>query len=725
MTLYELLTLQPAYASRDRLQLIELIRHAEVPSPRAADARLPRDLETVVLKALDRDPKQRYQSADELAEDLQRFVKDEPIQARRVGPVERFGRWCRRNPALAGLSAAVLLLLALGTAVSSWQAVRAWAAERDALAAAAAEGTAKDTAEQAAAAAKAAKEQAEKRLQQIEKLNEVVTSLFTDLDIRQVKAGTEPLEAVLAQRLVKAADELEGEAVGEPLAVAGLQDRLGRSLVSLGYPNEAIGLLVKARATRAALLGAEHPDTLTSMNNLAGAYHLAGKPDLALPLYEETLKLRKAKLGAEHPDTLKGIHNLATGYQDTGKLELALPLFEETLKLMKAKLGADHPDTLTDMNNLAVAYQAAERLDRALPLYEATLKLKKAKLGADHPDTLKGMTNLASAYQAAGKLDRALPLYEETLKLTKAKLGADHPDTLTTMHRLASAYQAAGKLELALPLFEETLKLMKAKLGADHPDTLTGMNNLATAYGQQNRLDLAIPLFEETLQLKEKKLGRQHPDTLTTLANLGAMYKEAGRLAEASLLLEEAYAAAKKHPRLRVFGTELLDAYVKDGRPTAAVKGLVAELLEDARKRLPQGSPQLAGQLASLGLFLLQVKAFPEAEPLLRECLAIRAKHEPDDWTTFNAQSLLGGALLGQKKYAEAGPLLLQGYEGMKARAKAIPPQGATRIPEALDRLIELSTATNKPDETKKWQAERAKYAHRNTKTPHRNTKQR
>jgi len=71
---------------------------------------------------------------------------------------------------------------------------------------------------------------------------------------------------------------------------------------------------------------------------------------------------------------------------------------------------------------------------------------------------------------------------------------------------------------------------------------------------------------------------------------------------------------------------------------------------------------------------------------------------------------MLGGALLGQKKYADAEPLLLKGYEGMKQREKTISPQGATRLPEALDRLIELYTATNKPDEVKKWRAERAKY---------------
>jgi eukaryotic-like serine/threonine-protein kinase len=95
---------------------------------------------------------------------------------------------------------------------------------------------------------------------------------------------------------------------------------------------------------------------------------------------------------------------------------------------------------------------------------------------------------------------------------------------------------------------------------------------------------------------------------------------------------------------------------------------------------------------------------------LLGRCLVVRQRTAPDAWTTFNAQSLLGGALLGQKNYAEAEPLLLKGYEGMKAREKTVPPQGSARVPEALDRLIEVCTAANKPDEVKKWQAERAKY---------------
>ena len=96
-------------------------------------------------------------------------------------------------------------------------------------------------------------------------------------------------------------------------------------------------------------------------------------------------------------------------------------------------------------------------------------------------------------------------------------------------------------------------------------------------------------------------------------------------------------------------------------------------------------------------------------ESVSRECLAIREKQEPDDWRTFNTRSLLGGALLGQKKYTDAEPFLLKGFQGMKEREKSIPPPLTYILSEALDRLIQLYTETNKPAEVKKWQAEKDK----------------
>ena len=102
---------------------------------------------------------------------------------------------------------------------------------------------------------------------------------------------------------------------------------------------------------------------------------------------------------------------------------------------------------------------------------------------------------------------------------------------------------------------------------------------------------------------------------------------------------------------------------------------------------------------------LLQQK-YTEAELALRECLAIRKKTQPGEWTTFNTKSMLGGALLGQKKYAEAEPLLLVGYEGMKQREAKIPPEGKVRLTEALERLAELDEAMEKKDGAARWRKE-------------------
>ncbi|QDV37669.1 serine/threonine-protein kinase [Tautonia plasticadhaerens] len=118
LTLYELLTLRPAYASADRLRLIEQIKNEEPDRPRSLDGRIPRDLETIVLKAIEKAPERRYSSADAMAEDLRRFLDDDPIQARRASAADRYARWARHHPGIAVLGAVLTAVLVLSTAVS-------------------------------------------------------------------------------------------------------------------------------------------------------------------------------------------------------------------------------------------------------------------------------------------------------------------------------------------------------------------------------------------------------------------------------------------------------------------------------------------------------------------------------------------------------------------------------------------------------------------------------
>jgi tetratricopeptide (TPR) repeat protein len=277
------------------------------------------------------------------------------------------------------------------------------------------------------------------------------------------------------------------------------------------------------------------------------------------------------------------------------------------------------------------------------------------------------MSNLATGYKSAGKLDLALPLYEETVGLMKARWGTDHPDTLAVMSNLAAAYHAAGKLDRALPLFEETLRLKKARLGADHPDTLATMNNLGSVHRDAGKPELALPLLREAAAgMESRRFQHSHAGTIVTnLVNC--------------------------HEQLRQFA----EAEVWRRKWLAVVKG-----------RAGADSVAYAGELAALGLNLLQQQKAADAEPLLREALALREQKQPDAWTTFNTKSVLGGALLIQKKYADAEPLLLAGFRGMKQRADMIPREAKERLREALARLVRLYEATGKQDEAGKWRKE-------------------
>jgi serine/threonine protein kinase/type II secretory pathway pseudopilin PulG len=662
--LYAILTGQPPYQGRKIGEMLEKVKRCEYRKPRELKSGVPRALEAICLKALARRPEDRYATALDVAEDVRRWLADEPVAAWREPVLIRVRRWMRRHRT--GVAAAVVALLAGVAALGIVAGVQARANRQLRLASAATmraleqAQNAQAQTQAALAQSEASRKQAEESHQQAEAVTNFLVDAFRSPDPSQTGRDVKVVDV-----LDKAAEKLEKEFTGTAPTKGALLHALGLTYQGLGLYDRAISLHAKARNVREAALGPDDPDTLKSANSLAVDYWHAGRLSEAIALHEATLRIRESKLGPDHPDTLISRNNLAIAYHNAGRLDAAIKLDEATLKLFEAKLGPDDPHTLGSRNNLAVRYWSAGRLAEAITLDEATLKLKESKLGPDHPDTLTSRNNLAIRYRFAGRLAEAITLLDLTLKTRESKLGPDHPDTLMSRSNLANAYRDAGRLAEAISLDDATLKLRAAKLGPNHPDTLMSRSNLAVSYWSAGRLAEAIRLDETTLKLYESELGPNHPDTFRSNNNLASDYEALGRFPEA--------------------------------------EALYRRTLSGRRKTNKPDSPFLADDLASLGHFLLERSRWSEAEPLLREALAIRAKAARDDWEHYDAMSLLGSALLGQVRFAEAEALIVSGYEGMKAREARIYVPDRPRLLEAAERVVRLYEEWAKPDQAAAW----------------------
>jgi len=317
------------------------------------------------------------------------------------------------------------------------------------------------------------------------------------------------------------------------------------------------------------LLGEEHPDTLTSMNNLASTLKNQGDLSGARELQELVLAARRRILGEEHPDTLTSMNNLASTLMNQGDLYGARELQERVLAARRRIQGEEHPDTLTSMNNLAETLWNQGDLSGARGLEEQVLAARRRILGEEHPDTLTSMNNLASTLKNQGDLSGARGLEEQVLAARRRILGEEHPDTLTSMNNLASTLWNQGDLASARGLQEQVLAVLRRILGEEHPDTLTSMNNLASTLANQGDLSGARELQELVLAARRRLLGEEHPDTLTSMNNLAETLRNQGDLSGARELQELVLAA-----RRRILGEEHPDTVAARANLDAMLAGL-------------------------------------------------------------------------------------------------------------------------------------------------------
>jgi tetratricopeptide (TPR) repeat protein len=610
--LYELLAGSPPFTAKQLQgagfnEMLRMIREVEPPRPstrlsssealpsiaanrKLEPSRLTRvvhgDLNWIVMKALDKDRSRRYETANGFAMDIQRYLADEPVTAGAPGALYRMRKFARKHRAGLIATAAFAVLLVVGSVVSTWEAVRAVAAEARAR-------TGEQQAQRAEAEAKAVLAFVKDRVLAAARPKGHEEGLGRDATIRQAVDAAEP-------QIAKSFED-------KPAVEASIRSALGMTYVYLGQLDAAIRQLNRAVKLRASELGPDHPDTLEARNQLGEAYFDAGRTDDEIVLLEPTLKIAEQKLGSADPITIASRNDLAMAYSSNGRNAEAIALHEANLKETEAKFGPDNPQTLTSRNNLALAYWNANRIPDASALDEVTLKKRERLLGPDHPLTLTSRNNLALECNAVGRKDEAITMLETNLKYREAKLGVTHPDTLASRNSLAAVYWIAGRVDEARTMLESALAKLDSTLGPDHPTTLVTKSLLAEAYEASGLPAKVEPLLRDLLGRSKQQFGTDDPRTAPALAQLGGWLVNHDKPSEAEPMLRQCLAIREKiepdnwttfNTRSQLGGTLLGQGKYAEAQPLILAgyegfKSREATILPQGKRRVPEAAERV------------------------------------------------------------------------------------------------------------------------------------
>jgi tetratricopeptide (TPR) repeat protein len=491
---------------------------------------------------------------------------------------------------------------------------------------------------------------------------------------------------------------------------------------------EAIALWEELLATSLAAPEQVSEDLiLTAKSNLAGAYRVEGRYREALRLFGEVFQQLGKQPSAPPRLALSTMMNLGATYLALKQVEPAIRMQKQGMELAQKLFGEEDIYTLSFVGPLAEALQQANQTNEAQALLERTLPRASKRLGDSHPITVQLLDKLAGIYRTRRQPEKALVLLERIQAAQGIDLTADSlgnplndlgEDRETSMHRRAAHLNILGLLYSESNRFPEAIATQREAIALEqrterpNPDLLfIYRDNLGYAYflAQQweNAIDILAALRYDRMQLR----GSEHPGLVLTLGNLTASYRRVGQLRRAADTALQAYQLRKKvfgaNQRETILYLGVCAELLRDSRDGERLVAIAPEIVAEYRRRYASNLPELAGRMSSLGYDLLRCGRGAEAEVLFRESLAFRKKNQPNDWRTFSTESMLGEALLLQKKTDQAEPLLRSGWEGMVQRRASIPATAAVdRLTEGADRLVRLYQSLGKTEEVQRWRAE-------------------
>jgi serine/threonine protein kinase/tetratricopeptide (TPR) repeat protein len=459
------------------------------------------DLDWVTMKAMAKDRTRRYSTASELAADIERHLRNEPVSAGPPSAVYRIGKYVRRHKLGVAAAAVVMLAVLAGTAGTTIGLVRAVRAEKKAV-------------EEAAAA---------------DRVSGFLVELFKVSDPSEAKGNSVTAREILDKGAAKIDRELEGQ----PQIRSRLTETMGTVYRSLGLYEQARTMLEKALELKKKIYGEDSLSVADTLQNLGIVLDSQGRYDEAAADFRKALEIRSRKLGPDDPDVARTLNSLAINYWNQEKYAEAEPLFERSLAIKEKTLGPDHQDLANTLINLAILKHTQKKYGESEALFKRALAISEKKLGPDHPDLGTILNDLAALYEDEGRREEAEPLYARCLAIWEKALGPDHPDVGIAVHNLANLYRNLGKYAEAEPLYVRSLAIWEKALGQDHPYVGASLRERANLYREEGRAAEAEKLYERALHVFEKKPDANRLEIAETLENYGVLLRKVGRTSEA------------------------------------------------------------------------------------------------------------------------------------------------------------------------------------------------
>ena len=462
------------------------------------------DLDWITMKALEKDRACRYGSPSELAADISRYLKNEPVVARSSSAGYRLRKYVLRHRVAAAVTAGLLFLL-LGFAAVQAAQLRRITRERD----------------------------------RANRITEFMTSMFKVSDPSEARGNSVTAREILD----KASQEINSGLAKDPEVQAQMMYVMGDVYMNLGLDSQTQALLTPAVERQRRVLGSENRNALRSASLLGAALSHEGHYAEAENLLREALAIQNRVLGPEHPDTLRSMDWLARLLKDQGgrnRNEEAERLYRETLEIRRRVLGPEHRDTLSSMSNLAMMLWQQRQDAEAEKLTREALEIRRRVFGPEHPDTLDSMRNLAFGLWKEERFGESEKVHREVLAIEQRVLGPEHPYTLDSMHGVAILLGEEGRYQEAERLQREVLSIKRRVLGNEHPDTLNSMNSLAMDLKGEGRYDEAEKLVRETRAIQQRVLGPDNHVTAVSTLNLAVLAAVQGHRDQALSLLREA-----------------------------------------------------------------------------------------------------------------------------------------------------------------------------------------